>query len=379
MTQHYLDNSATTCVSEKAAQTALKIMTQTYGNPSSLHSMGIAAENELEHAREVIARSIGADSREIIFTSGGTESNNLALFGAAKAKKRLGNKIVTTSVEHSSVLEAAKELEKSGFEVVYLPVDSCGAVSAESIENAVDGNTILVSVMSVNNETGAIMPIDKIKNIIKRRKSGALFHTDAVQAYGKTPVDVNKIGADLISISSHKIHGPKGAGALYIRNKTSFKPITFGGEQERKIRPGTEPLPAICAFAAAAEEFKIKENYENALALNRYLQERLSKFSDVVINSHPQKALPYILNFSVNGIRSETMLHFLAQNGVYVSSGSACAKGEPSHVLKAMGLKRDLADSAIRISLSKHNTVSDIDALVDGIENGIKNLVKRKN
>lgn len=377
MVQHYLDNSATTRVSEAAAKKAYDVMLENYANPSSLHSMGIRAEEELEHARNIISKALGADSREIIFTSGGTESNNLAVFGAAQAKKRTGNKIIATAVEHSSITETLRQLEKQGFEVIYLMPEENGSVSVESIEKAVDENTILLSIMAVNNETGAKMPVERIASILKRKKSRALLHIDAVQAFGKIPVNPVKWGADLLTVSSHKIHGPKGAGALYVRRGINLVPSVFGGEQERRIRPGTEPLPAIAGFAVAAEEININENLKKVRELNDYLSQRLFNIPEIVRNSS-ENALEYILNFSVCGIKSETMLHFLAQQGVYVSSGSACAKGKKSHVLTAMGLGTERVDSAIRISFSKYNTVSDAEALISGIRAGLQTLVRSK-
>lgn len=376
MTEHYLDNSATTVVCKSAAEKAFEIMTENYGNPSSLHTKGMQAEQELINARKIIASSIKAKENEIYFTSGGTEANNTAIFGAVSAKKRLGNKIVTTSVEHSSVLEACAELEKQGFEVVYLTPNEKGIITAESIENAVDGNTILVSVMTVNNETGAIMPVDSIAKIIKSKNSPALFHTDMVQAYGKMNIKVQKLGADLISLSAHKVHGPKGVGALYVKSSAHINPLHFGGEQEKRLRPGTEPLPLIGAFGCAVKEFNIDKNLIYISELNSYAKEKLLSLDRVYLNS-PENALPYVLNISVLGIRSETMLHHLEASNIFVSSGSACAKGHKSHVLTAMGLSPERADSTLRISFSKFNTKEDVDALYEAIKLGTETLVRK--
>lgn len=373
---HYLDNSATTQVSTAAAQKALDIMCNIYGNPSSLHTMGIEAEKELETARKTIAKTIGCESDELFFTSGGTEANNTAIFGAVKALKRRGNKIVTSSVEHSSVMETMAQLEADGFEVTYLTPDQNGVITADQIKNAVDDKTILVSVMTANNEVGSINDISKIRKIITAKKSPALIHTDAVQAFGKLNIKVKKLDVDLMTISSHKVHGPKGVGALYIKKGKRILPLHFGGEQEKKIRPGTEALPLIGAFGVAVGEIDIDTNYEIVKSLNDYAKEQLSQIDSITFNSK-ENALPYILNISVKGIRSETMLHYLAQNNVYVSSGSACAKGKPSHVLSAMGINKDSADSALRISFSKLNTKEDIDALVKHIIEGINNLAKK--
>ncbi len=376
MTEHYLDNSATTRVSQLAAKKALQIMTECYGNPSSLHTKGMQAEQELIKARKIIADSIKAKETEIYFTSGGTEANNTAIFGTAKAKARQGKKIVTTAIEHSSVLEACEALQKQGYEVVYLTPNENGIVTAEALENAVDSDTILVSVMAVNNETGAVMPIEHISKIIKSKKSNALFHTDMVQAYGKIHIKASKIGADLISLSAHKVHAPKGVGALYVKSGVRISPLHFGGEQERKLRPGTEALPLIGAFGSAVSEFDIDKNMQYVKELNEYAKEKLLSLEGVYLNS-PENALPYVLNLSVLGIRSETMLHHLEASDIFVSSGSACAKGKKSHVLKALGLSEKRADSAIRISFSKLNTKEDIDALYEAVKIGTKTLVRK--
>ena len=376
MTEHYLDNSATTRVSQLAAEKSLQIMTECYGNPSSLHTKGMQAEQELINARKIIADSIKAKETEIYFTSGGTEANNTAIFGTAKAKARLGKKIVTTAIEHSSVLEACEALQKQGYEVVYLTPNENGIVTAQALENAVDSDTILVSVMAVNNETGAVMPIEHISRIIKSKKSNALFHTDMVQAYGKIHIKASKIGADLISLSAHKVHAPKGVGALYVKSGVRISPLHFGGEQERKLRPGTEALPLIGAFGSAVSEFDIDKNLQYVKELNEYAKEKLLSLDGVYLNS-PENALPYVLNLSVLGIRSETMLHHLEASDIFVSSGSACAKGKKSHVLKALGLSEKRADSAIRISFSKLNTKEDIDALYEAVKIGTKTLVRK--
>ena len=374
--KHYLDNSATTQVSNTAAQKALDIMCNIYGNPSSLHTMGIEAEKELETARSIIAKTIGCECDELFFTSGGTEANNTAILGTVKALKRRGNKIVTSAIEHSSIMEAMAYLENEGFQVTYLTPDENGVIPMDKIKEAVDDKTILVSVMMTNNEVGSINDIAKIRKIVTAKKSPALIHTDAVQAFGKLNIKVKKLDVDLMTISSHKIHGPKGVGALYIKKGKRILPIHFGGEQEKKIRPGTEALPLIGAFGVAVSELEIDKNYQLVQELNDYAKAKLSSIDSVTLNSK-DNALPYILNISVKGIRSETMLHHLAQNNVYVSSGSACAKGKPSHVLSAMGVSRDSADSALRISFSKLNTKDDIDALVEHIIEGIENLAKK--
>lgn len=374
--EHYLDNSATTVVSQKAAEAALRIMTQNYGNPSSLHLKGMQAEAELIKARKIIAGALGTMPEEVYFTSGGTEANNTALFGAAQAKKRRGNKIVISSVEHSSIMEAADKLEKDGFEVVRIVPQSDGIIHADDVAQVVDDNTILVSVMTVNNETGAVMPVENIFSAVKDKNSEILCHTDAVQAFGKLKINAKRLNADLISVSAHKVHAPKGCGALFVRKGVRIIPHQYGGEQEKKLRPGTEALPLIAAFGVAVSEFDIDANFNIVSELSAYAKERLPEIDGVRINS-PENHLPYVLNISAGRVRSETMLHFLEELDVFVSSGSACAKGKPSHVLSAMGLDKNRADSAIRISFSKYNTKEDIDALCNGIRTGLETLAHR--
>lgn len=374
--EHYLDNSATTRVSKIAADKAYEIMTEIYGNPSSLHLMGMNAEKELELARKRVSSALGAAAEEVFFTSGGTEANNTALFGAAYARRRSGKRIVVSSVEHSSVLEAAARLEQEGFEVVRISPQSDGRIHAEDVAEAVNDETILVSVMLVNNETGAVMPVREIFEAARDKNDKVICHTDAVQAFGKLDFSPRKLGADLLSVSAHKVHAPKGCGALYIKRRVRIIPRQFGGEQEKKIRPGTEALPLIAAFGAACDEFDIKGNGERIAALNSYARQRLLEIDGVVINS-PENALPYVLNISAGRVRSETMLHFLEDREIYVSSGSACAKGKPSHVLSAMGIDRERADSALRISFSKLNDTEDVDALCEGLAAGLKTLAHR--
>lgn len=374
--EHYLDNSATTVVSNAAAKKALEIMTRNFGNPSSLHRKGMEAEQELNLARKSVASRLGVSAEELTFTSGGTEANNLALFGTAYAKRRQGKKIVISSVEHSSITEAAKRLADEGFDIVSVPVRGDGMIACEDVSAQVDDSTVLVSVMLVNNETGAIMPVSDIFEAAKEKNPNIICHTDAVQAFGKLPIKARRLGADLISVSGHKVHAPKGVGALYVKKRTRLIPRQYGGEQEKKLRPGTEPLPLIAAFGVACEEFEIEQNDEAMQKLCSYAKQRLLAIDGVALNS-PENALPYVLNVSAGRVRSETMLHFLEERGVYVSSGSACAKGKPSHVLSAMGLSRERADSAIRISFSKFSTEADVDALCEGIADGLRVLAHR--
>lgn len=376
METHYLDNSATTAVCKAAADKALYMMTDNYGNPSSLHKMGIRAEEEVEKAREIIARSLSVDSREIIFTSGGTEANNTAVFGAAQALRRRGDRVIVSAVEHPSVHESAKRLSELGFDVHYAPVDKDGAVDIEALKALLNNKTILVSVMAVNNETGTIQPIERVSKLVHKLSPEALFHCDAVQAYCKMPLKPQKYGVDLMTVSAHKIHGAKGAGALYIRSGARISPLLYGGEQQKKLRPGTESSPLIAAFGAAAAEADIQADSGYIRELSSYALGLLRQTDGISINS-PADALPYIINISAEGIRSETMLHHLESTGVYVSSSSACAKGKRSYVLEAMGLSDSRIDSSLRISFSKYNTKEDIDALTAGLRTGIATLQRR--
>lgn len=378
MNQVYLDNSATTRVCPEAAEKVMELMMEKYGNPSSLHIMGYEAEQEILWAREQIAKALNVLPREMVFTSGGTEANNLALFGTVQARKRMGNRIVTTAIEHASVLESAQELEKQGMEVVFLKPGLDGKIPLEKIKEAIDERTILVSVMAVNNEVGSIQPIEKVKKIIETKKAPALFHVDAVQAFGKIPLKPAKMGIDLMTISGHKVHAPKGVGALYIGKGVRILPRTFGGEQQNRMRPGTEPAPLIAGFGAAVQALPdLAEEKKSIQSLKDYAVERLCGIPMVEVNS-PEDSLPYVLNISAVGVRSETMLHHLAAKGIYVSSGSACAKGRKSHVLEAMGLSSERIASAIRISFSRYNTKEDIDQLADGIQEGLQVLAKAR-
>ncbi len=376
MKTHYLDNSATTRVSDAAAEKALDMMKENYGNPSSLHKMGVRAELCVEEAREAIADALSAKAKNIVFTSGGTEANNTVLFGAAEALKRRGNRIIVSAVEHSSVYESAKRLSQLGYDVQYAPVGKDGVIDPNALEQLLTDKTILVSVMAVNNETGSVQPTELLAKHIKRRCPDAVFHVDAVQAFCKIPLKPVRWGVDFMTVSAHKIHGPKGVGAIFSRDGARLVPLLYGGEQQKKIRPGTESAPLIAAFGEAVNEADISANLTYIRELNAYAVEKLEAIKGVTFNS-PEAALPYIINISVEGIKSETMLHHLEQNGVYVSSSSACAKGKRSYVLAAMGLSDDRIDSSVRISFSKHSTKEDIDALVDGIVSGIATLQRK--
>ena len=377
MTEIYLDNSATTAVSKAAADKAYYMMTECYGNPSSLHKLGINAELAVEEAREHVAAALGAQPKNIIFTSGGTEANNTVLFGVTEALKRRGNRVIVSAVEHSSVYESAKRLSELGYDVQYAPVDDHGVVFLDKLQALLTEKTILVSVMAVNNETGSVQPTEAIAKLVKKLSPNAFFHVDAVQAFCKMPLKPVKWGVDFMTVSAHKIHGPKGVGALFIRDGARLIPLIHGGEQQRKLRPGTESAPLIAAFGEAVREADIPSNLSAIRELNTYATEKLKTLDGIRFNS-PKDALPYIINISVEGIRSETMLHHLEQSGVYVSSSSACSKGKRSYVLAAMGLSDDCIDSSIRISFSKYNTKEDIDALLSGLISGLTTLQKAR-
>lgn len=373
----YLDNSATTRVCPQAAEKALQMMTACYGNPSSLHSLGAAAEQELNAARQKVARLLGCRPQEVIFTSGGTESNNLAVLGAAQAKIRAGRHIVTTAVEHASVAAACSELERQGWEVTRLVPDPGAALTAQQVAAACRPDTVLVSVMMVNNETGARFPVDRIIPAVRRAAPGALVHCDAVQAAGKLPLNAARLGLDLMTVSAHKIHGPKGSGALYIRKGARILPRSFGGGQENGLRPGTEALPLHAAFGAAAEALPPFAEQEALYdSLRRRLTDGLAGREGFVLNSPPD-GVPYILNLSVLGVRSETLLHFLAERGVFVSSGSACSKGKKSPVLTALGFSGERIDSALRVSFTHTTTPNEVDRFLAALYEAASSLVRR--
>ena len=348
-----------------------------WGNPSSLHQAGIDADMLLRKARTTLSRALKCDAEEVVFTSGGTEGNNLAIFGAAYANKRKGNRVITTGIEHPSVLNAFRRLEQEGFEVIYIGTDEKGRLDMKALENAVDEKTILISVMAVNNEVGTVQPVEALSAVVKRKNSPALIHVDAVQAFGKLPLNPKKWGVDLMTVSSHKIHGPKGVGALFIKKGTKIRPVAVGGGQESDIRPGTEPMPAIAGFMGAISELTVEKSLSKMTALRDGFVEKLLAVEGVSINS-PEDALPYIINISLEGLRSETVLNLLSDMEIYVSSGSACAKGHKSHVLTAMGLDDKTIDSSLRISLSRFTTEQELDSLIEGINTAFKVIMKKR-
>lgn len=362
----YFDNSATTAPYKEVCETVAETMRRIYGNPSSLHRLGKAAEDLLTDCREKVARSIGASADEIIFTSGGTESDNAAIIGYCTANKRRGNKIITSKIEHPAVLEAVKHLEQAGFEAVYLDVDENGVVSTEQLRDELDESTLLVSVMHVNNETGTIQPVEEIAAMV--HSVGAVFHVDAVQSYGKIKIDVKKLGADLLTVSAHKVHGPKGVGALYIKKGVRISPVIHGGGQEKGLRSSTENLPAIAGFAKAADI--MLSNFDNATSkmaeIKAHFANKLKESIENIVVNTPEESVCSVLNISFVGIKSEVLLHVLEDKGIYVSSGSACSshKKGRSHVLTAMGKRDNVTDSSLRFSFCGGNTVEEADAAI---------------
>lgn len=374
----YLDNSATTPVCPEAIDAVNNTLTKCWGNPSSLHFGGIEAAEVLENARRSVAKKLTCDESEIFFTSGGTESNNIAIFGAAHAYRHKGMRIITTSIEHPSVEEPMKQLEKEGYDVVRLKVDGNGNFDERQLFAAVNTSTSLISIMAVNNEVGTIQAIDKIKTAVRKYNAPALIHVDAVQAFGKISLKPHALGVDLMSISAHKVHGPKGVGALFVRKGARIATSIFGGGQEKGIRPGTEPMPAIAGFGAAVNAMPdINAQLRKATQLRDYLIARLVESGGVVINS-PADALPYVTNISVTGIPSEVLLNFLSERGIYISSGSACAKGHKSRVLTEMGFDSSRISSAIRISISRYTTKEEIDYFIHGVSEAQKSMRRMK-
>lgn len=371
----YLDNAATTKPCDAAVNAAVEAMTVNFGNPSSLHRAGLDAQLAVDKARKIISSSLSASAENIFFTSGATESNNLAIRGACSAYGKKRRKIVSSSVEHASVAETLNALEKDGFEVVRVSPRSDGQFYAEDFLSACDEQTVLITIMCVNNETGYILPVKETFSAVKRKFPEIITHTDCVQAYMKIPVKASAINADLLSISGHKVHAPKGIGALYIKKGVRVIPIVTGGKQEKGIRSGTESVPLICAFGAAVENLNktISERYEKVTELKKILLNQVAEIDGVTVNSRDD-ASPYIVNISAAGKRSEIMLHYLESRGIYVSSGSACSKGQQSGVLGEFGITGKNADSALRISMTAETTEDEITEFVRALKEGIENI-----
>ena len=366
MMEVYLDNSATTKSFTCVAEIMNRVMLEDYGNPSSMHMKGVEAEKYVRVAKEVIARNLKVNAKEILFTSGGTESDNLALIGAAMANRRAGCHLITTCIEHPAILQTMRYLEDQGFQVTYLPVDSCGIVRLEDLRRAIRRDTILVSMMHTNNEIGSLQPVEEAGALIKSINPGIVFHVDAVQGYGKFRIWPKRMHIDLLSVSGHKIHGPKGIGFLYIAEGTKITPILFGGGQQKGMRSGTENVPGIAGLGKAVET--IYENLEQERAVMYELKERfvqgVLQLPEVKINGLTgERSAPHVVSVSFRGIRSEVLLHTLEEKGIYVSAGSACSarKPQPSATLKAVGIEKSLLESTIRFSFSVYTTLEEID------------------
>ncbi len=368
MRKVYLDNSATTRVRPEVAEIVTRYMTESFGNPSSLHSFGRENRAALDQAREQLAAAIGAETREVYFTGGGTESDNLAVLGVAAGNEKKGKHIVTSTIEHHAVLDCCKHLEKNGFEVTYLPAGRDGIIAVEDFEQALREDTILASIMHVNNEVGTIQNISAMSKIARSKK--VLFHTDAIQSFGKIEVDVNELDVDLLSVSGHKIYGPKGVGALYIRRGARVLPRSYGGSQERRRRPGTENLPGIIGFGLAAE-LAVKELEEDSKKIlnlrERLVDGILNRIPHTYLNGHREQRIPGNANISIQYIEGEGILLYLDMKGVAISTGSACTSGtlDPSHVLTAMDLSQELAHGSLRMTPGRENSEEDIDYVLE--------------
>lgn len=379
----YLDNSATTRCFDEVRNLMSEIMDIYYGNPSSMHMAGVEAEKYIKYAADVFAKNLRVNPKDILFTSGGTESDNMALIGCARANHRAGKHIITTKIEHPAVLEPCAYLEKEGFEITYLDVDETGCVRPDDLKAALRDDTILVSVMYVNNEIGSMQPIEELGKIIKEHNTATLFHVDAVQGFGKVRINPKREKIDLLAISGHKIHGPKGVGVLYINEKVKINPIILGGGQQRGLRSGTENVPGIAGIARAAE--LIYDDFDNKMDrlydLKTYFVGELQKLDGITINGLTddiRKTAPHIISASIDGIRAEVMLHSLEDKDIYVSSGSACASNKPaiSATLKAIGVKRELLDSTIRFSMSVETTREEVDTALAALKELLPKLRK---
>ena len=369
----YLDNSATTVALPEVRDIVVETMMEDYGNPSSLHKKGMEAEQYVKAAAERIARTLKAKPSEIVFTSGGTESNNMAIIGAARANRRAGKHIITSTIEHASVYNVFGYLEEEGYRVSYIPVDENGHLKEKELEAAIDEETTLVSVMYVNNEVGSVNPIEEIGALIKRKNPKTIFHVDAIQAYGKYRICPKKLGIDLLSVSGHKIHAPKGTGFLYIKDKTKIKPIIYGGGQQKGMRSGTENVPGAAALGEAAME--IYENFDEKIAhmyaLKKHFIEEVTKIEGVTINGKTgEDSAPQIVSVTIQGVRSEVMLHSLEEKEIYVSAGSACSsnKPAPSKTLQGIGLKKADLEGTIRFSFCVNTTEAEIDYAIEQLK-----------
>ena len=378
----YLDNSATTKCYECVRDLVGKIMCDDYGNPSSMHKKGVDAEKYVRESKEALAKLLKVQEKELVFTSGGTESDNLALIGCARANRRAGNHLITSSIEHPAILNTMRYLEQEeGFRVTYLPVDRDGRIKLQALKEALCRDTILVSIMYVNNEVGSVQPIEEAVQIVKNYNRNILFHVDAVQGFGKYRIFPKRIGVDLMSISGHKIHGPKGTGVLYVNEKVKIKPIVFGGEQQKNVRSGTENVPGIAGLGLAAKEIykDFDAKIEKMRDLKNYFIEGLNQIPHIAIHGRiDESSAPHIVSVGFAGIRSEVLLHTLEDQGIYVSSGSACASNHPaiSGVLRGIGAGQQYLDATIRFSFSEFTTKEEIDYTLKTLYNCVPMLRK---
>lgn len=381
MREVYLDNSATTCAYDSVGELVKKVMCEDYGNPSSMHAKGVEAEQYIKEAKETFAKLLKVKEKEIFFTSGGTESDNLALRGTAWANQRAGKHLITSAIEHPAIINTMRHLEEEGFRVTYLPVDRYGRVKLDALKEALCEETILVSIMYVNNEVGSVQPIQEAASIVKAYNKDILFHVDAVQGFGKYRIYPKKLKVDLCSVSGHKIHGPKGTGVLYIGENVKIKPIVFGGEQQKNVRSGTENVPGIAGLSLAAKT--IYQGLDVKVAQMRRLKQKfirgVGQIEDTVVHGlYDETSAPHIISVGFAGIRSEVLLHALEEKGIYVSSGSACASNHPqvSGVLKGIGARQEFLDATLRFSMSEFTTPEEIDYTLDTLYNIVPRLRK---
>lgn len=370
----YLDNSATTRAYESVGDVVRKVMCEDYGNPSSMHKKGVDAEHYIKEAKESLAKLMKVQEKEIFFTSGGTESDNLALIGAARANHRAGKHLITSSIEHPAILNTMHYLEEEGYRVTFLPVDQYGRIRLDALKEALCEETILVSIMYVNNEVGSVQPIEEAASIVKAYNKNILFHVDAVQGFGKYRIYPKKMKIDMLSLSGHKIHGPKGVGAIYIDEKVKIKPIVFGGEQQKNVRSGTENVPGIAGLSEAAKEIyrDLDKKVAHMRELKEYFIENVTKIENTTIHGlYDETSAPHIISVGFAGIRSEVLLHALEDKGIYVSSGSACASNHPqiSGVLRGIGAKKEYLDATLRFSMSEFTTKEEIDYTLETLYN----------
>ena len=381
MKEVYLDNSATTRAYYSVGDLVRKVMCEDYGNPSSMHAKGVTAEHYIKEAKETLAKLMKVQDKEIFFTSGGTEGDNLALMGAARANRRRGNHLITSAIEHPAVINTMRHLEEEGYRVTFLPVDRYGRIRLDALKEALCEDTILVSVMYVNNEVGSVQPIAEAASIVKAYNKDILFHVDAVQGFGKYRIYPRKLNVDLCTISGHKIHGPKGIGALYVGSHVKIQPIVFGGEQQKNVRSGTENVPGIAGLGLAAKLIyqDLDEKVARMRELKAHFIEGVQKIEDITIHGlYDETSAPHIISVGFAGIRSEVLLHALEEKGIYVSSGSACASNHPqiSGVLKGIGAGQEYLDATLRFSMSEFTTLEEIDYTLETLYNIVPVLRK---